>query len=81
MNSSCSWTHGLGKVRGTKVIEAFGVSKVYYVLNLLRANEVPIDDQNYHPQMHPSEGKLLGDQTGRVFGLADSHVYVLAPLP
>ena len=81
MNSSHSQTHGLGKVRGTKVIEAFGLSDVYYILSLLRADEVTVDDQNHHPQMHPSEGNFLGDQTRRVVGLADSHGDVPAPLP
>ena len=81
MNSGCSQTHGPGKVRGTKVIEAFGLSNIYYILSLLRANEVMVDDWNYHLQIHPSEGNFLGDQTGRVVGLADSHGDVLASSP
>ena len=63
------------------MIEAFGLSNVYYVLNLLRANEVTVDDWNHHPQMHPSEGNFLGDQTRRVVGPVDLHGDVLAPLP
>ena len=81
MNSGHSQTHGLGKVRGTEVIKAFGLSDVYYILGLLRADEVMVDDQNHHPQMHPLEGNFLGDQTGRVVGLADSHGDILVPLP
>ena len=81
MNSSHSQTHSLGKVRGTDVIEAFGLSNVYYVLGLLRANEVMVDDQNHHPQIQPSEGNFSGDQTRRVVGPADSHGDILAPLP
>ena len=49
------------------------------ILGLLRANEVMVDNQNHHPQTHPSEGYFLGDQTRRVVGLADSHRVVLAP--
>ena len=81
MNSSCSQTHGLGKVRGTEVMEAFGLSNAYYVLGLWRANGVAVDDQNHHPQMHPLEWNFSGDQTGRVVGPADSHRDVLVPLP
>ena len=81
MNSSCCPTHGLEKVRGTKVMEAFGLSNICYILSLLRANKVMVDSWNNHPQMHPSEGNLLGGQTGRVVGLADSHRDVLAYLP
>ena len=77
MNSSHSQTHSLWKVRGTEVIQAFGLSDVYYVLSLLRADRVTVDDQNHYHQMHPSEGNLLGDQTGRVVWLADSHGNVL----
>ena len=79
MNSGHSQTHSLGKVKGTEVIEAFGLSNIYYVLSLLRANGVMVDDQNHHPQMHPSEGNFLGDQTKRVVGLADSHRDILVP--
>ena len=60
MNSSCSLTHSLGKVKGTEVIEAFGLSDVYYILSLLRADGVMVNDWNHHPQMHPSEGNFLG---------------------
>ena len=81
MNSGCSQTHGLGKVRGTEVIEAIGLSDVYYVLSLLRANGVMVDNWNHHPQMHPSEGNFLGVQTERVVGPADSHGGVLVPSP
>ena len=80
-NSSCSRTHGPGKVRGTGVIEAFGLSNIYYILSLLRPDEVMVDDQNHHPQMHPPKGKLLGDQTRRVVGPVDSHRDVPAPFP
>ena len=81
MNSGHSLMHGLGKVRGTKGMEAFGLSNVYYVLSLLRANEVMVDDQNHHPQTHPSEGILLEDQARRVVEPADSHGDGLAPSP
>ena len=77
--SGCSQTHSLGKVRGTKVMEAFGLSNVYYVLSLSRANKVMVGDQNHHPQTHPSERNLLGDQTRRIAGPADSHRDVLSP--
>ena len=63
------------------MIEAFDLSNVYYILDLLRANGVTVDDWNHHPQMHPSEGNFLGDQTGRVVGLADSHGDILFPSP
>ena len=81
MNSSHSQTHGPRKVRGTEVIEAFALSNMCYVLGLMRANEVTVDDLNHHPNTHPSEGNFLGDQTGRVVGLADSHWDVLVPSP
>ena len=81
LNSSHSRTHGLGKMRGNEVIEAFGLSDIYYVLGLSRPNEVMVDDQNHHPQLQPSEGNFLGDQTGMVVGPADSHRDVLPPLP
>ena len=81
MNSSHSQTHSLGKVKGTKVIETFGLSNTYYVLSLWRANGVMVDNWNHHPQMHPSEGNFFGDQTRRVVGLADSHGGALVPSP
>ena len=81
MNSGCSQTHSLGKVKGTKVIEAFGLSNVYYVLDLLRADGVTVDNQNHHLQMHPSEGNFSGDQTRRVVGPVDSHGDILSPSP
>ena len=81
MSSGCSQMHDLGKVRGTELIEAFGLSDICYILSLLRPNKVKVDDQNHHPQMHPSEGNSLGDQTTRVVGLVDSHRDVLAPSP
>ena len=31
MNSCCSRTQGLAKVKGTEVIEAFGLSNAYYI--------------------------------------------------
>ena len=68
MNSSHSQAHGLGKVRGTKVMKAFGLSNIYYVLSLSRADEVMIDNWNHHTQMHPSEGNLLGGQTEGLLG-------------
>ena len=70
-----------GKVRGTEVTEAFGLSDVYCILSLLGADEVMVDDQNHHPQRHPSEGSLSGGQTRRVVGPADLHRDVLAPSP
>ena len=81
MNSGCSQIHSLGKVKGTEVIEAFGLSDAYYILSLWRADGVMVDDQNHHPQMHLSEGNFLEDQTRKVFGLADSHGDILVPLP
>ena len=63
------------------MIEAFGLSNVYYILGLLRAKEVIIDNWNDPPKMHPSEGNFSGDQTGRVVRLADSHGGILAPSP
>ena len=60
-------------------MEAFNLSSVYYVLGLLRADGVMVDGQNHHPQMHPSEGNFLGNQTGRVVGSADSHGDILVP--
>ena len=80
-NSGCSQAHGLGKVKGTKVIKAFGPSNAYYILGLLRAKGVIVDDWNHHPQVHLLEGNFSGDQTRRVVGLADSHGDVLVPLP
>ena len=63
------------------MIKAFGLSNIYYILGLLRANGVMVDDWNHHPQMHPMEGSFLGDQTRRVVGLADSHGDILVLLP
>ena len=60
---------------------AFGLSNAYCVFGLWRANEVIVDNWNYHPQMHPLDGNSSGDQTGRVVGLADSHRGTLVPLP
>ena len=78
-NSRHSQTCGLGKVRGTKVMEAFGLSNIYYILGILRADGVMVDGWNHHPQTHPLEGNFLGDQTRRVFWPADSHRDVLVP--
>ena len=69
MNSDCSQTHSLEKVKGTEVVEAFGLSNAYYIPGLWRDDEVKEDDQNHHSQMHLLEGNFLGDQTGRVVGL------------
>ena len=52
MNSYYFQTHGLGKVKGTKVIEAFGLSYAYYVPGLLRADRVTLGSQNCNLQMH-----------------------------
>ena len=68
MKSDSSQTHDLGKVKGTEVIEAFGLPNTYYILSLWRANGVMVDDQNHHPQMHPLEGNFSGDETGWVVG-------------
>ena len=81
MNSGQSQTHGLGKVKGTKVIEAFDPSDTYYVLGLWRANGVMVGGQNHYPQTHLLEGNFFGDQTGMVVEQADSHRDVLVPLP
>ena len=59
-NPSCSQTHSLGKVKGTEVIEAFGLSNTYCILGLWRADRATVDNQNHHPQMHPSEGNFSG---------------------
>ena len=53
MNSCHCHTHDLGKVRETEVMEAIGLSDVYYILGLLGADEVMVDNQNHHPQRHP----------------------------
>ena len=73
MNSGCSETHILGKVKGTKVIEAFDLSNAYCILGLWRADRVTMDDWNHHSQMHLLEENFSRDQTGRVVGPADSH--------
>ena len=48
---------------GNEVMEAFGLSNVYYVLSPSGAGKVEVDAQSHHPQRHPSEGSLLGGQT------------------
>ena len=70
-----------GKVKGTEVVGAFGLSYAYYILSLWRAGGVMVGNQSHHPQMHLLEGNFLGDQTGRVVGWADSHRDVIVPLP
>ena len=48
-------THDLGKVRGTEVMETFGLSDMSITfLSLLGADKVMVDDWNHHPQRHPS---------------------------
>ena len=42
-----------GKVRGTEVVEVFGLSNIYCNLGPLGANMVMVDSQSYHPQRHP----------------------------
>ena len=64
---------------GTEVMEASDLSDTYYVLGPWRAKGVMVGGWNHNPQMHPSEGNFLGDQTRRVVGLADSHGDVLVP--
>ena len=81
MDSGCSQTQSLGKVKGTEVIEAFDLSNAYYILGPWRVDGAMVGGQNHNPQMHPSEGNFLGDQTRRVVGLADSHRDILVPLP
>ena len=54
MNLCCSQTHDPGKVKGTKVMEAFGLSDVYCILGLSGADGVMVDDHSHHPQRHPS---------------------------
>ena len=44
MNSCCSQAHDLGKVMGTKMTEAFGLSDVCYIPGLLEPDEVMVDD-------------------------------------
>ena len=60
MNSDHSETHSLGKVKGTEVMEAFGLSDIYYILSLWRADEVMVDNWSHHPQMHPLGGTSWG---------------------
>ena len=67
-------------MKGTEAIEAFDLSNAYYVLSPWRADGVMVGGWNHNPQMHPSEGNFLGDQTGRVVGLADIHRDILVPL-
>ena len=81
MNSSHYQTHGLGKAKGTEVMEASDLSNGYYVLIPWRAAGVMVGGQNHNPQMYPWEGNFSGDQTRRVVGLADSHGNILVPLP
>ena len=81
MTSSCSQTQGLGKVKGTKVIEAFDLSNAYYILGHRRADGVMVGGWNHNPQTHPLEGNFSGDQTRKVVGLMDSHGDVLVPSP
>ena len=81
MSSCHSRTHNLGKVRGTKVMESFGLSNAYCNLGPLGADMVMVDGQSHHLQRHPLQGNLLDGQTSRVVGLADLYVAVLAPLP
>ena len=59
MNSCHSQTHDPGKVREIKVMEAFGLSNIYYVLSLSGDNEVKVDNQNHCPWRHPSWGANL----------------------
>ena len=54
MNYCCSQTHNLGKVKGTKVMQAFGLSDIYYILGASGPSKVKADDQSHHPQRHPS---------------------------
>ena len=55
MNSCHSQTHGLGKGKGTKVIEAFGLSISYYIPGLWKVDGVMMGSQNHNPQMCPLE--------------------------
>ena len=80
--SSCHLqTHGLGKVMGTKVMEAFGPSDIYCSLSPLGANVVMVDGQSLHPQGYSLWGNLSDGQTLRVVGPADLHMDILAPSP
>ena len=81
MSSSHSQTHDLGKVMGTKVMEAFGPSDIYCSLGLSGANMVMVDSQSHHPQRYPLWGDLSNSQIGRVVGPADSPVDIPAALP
>ena len=56
MNSYHSQNHGLGKVKGTEVIEASGLANACYTPGPLWANGVMADSQNCHLQMHLLEG-------------------------
>ena len=62
-------------------MEAFGLSDIYCILSLSRADEVIVDDWNQLLQRHTSKGTLLGDQIGRVVGPVGLHEDILAPSP
>ena len=53
-----SQNHGLGKGKGTEVIEASGLSISYYVPGLWRVNGVMVGRENCNLQMHPLEVNL-----------------------
>ena len=59
-NPSHSQTHGLGKVKGTKVIEAFDLSNAYYVLGPWMADGVIFVGQNHKYPDASFGGELLG---------------------
>ena len=63
MSSCHSQTLGLGKVMGTEVMEAFGLSNIYCSLDPLGAGVAMVDGQNHHPQRYPSWGNLSDSQT------------------
>ena len=52
-SSCCSQTHSLGKVMGTKTMEAFGPSDIYCSLDPSGANVVMVDGWSHHPQRYP----------------------------
>ena len=81
VSSCCSQTHDLGKVMGSEVTEACGLSDIYCSLGLLRADVVMVDGQSHPPQAYLLWGNLSNSQIGRAVGPAGSHVDTPAPHP
>ena len=79
MNSCCSQSHNLGKVRGTKVTEAFGLSDVYCVYCTAPNSSVKVThiSRQCFVLGQLDGGLLAGDQDGKREGelpdASDSH--------